>query len=1197
MRVQDIDTGLQELERELFSAMMDPEPARPDWAERRPRIITMCDKALTLFTALERAQSLLGAKERESWMRRAGELANQLVALLHAAGEAKAQDSLLRAGLRVAPVGPLQDELEAARRAPELHLALARARWLHDRERHAEARVLLDKVIAGDEAILVDSAELVEAVEAPLEWTWRGCGFGLYGHDQERPDRSYLTTYCMQVFWMPVWPLARYRVRKTREGLFFMGRLALGAGWRFVRAASVAALLGLIALVAVSAWLDRPARRLSQALSEAARLERSGPPERAERRYLELAEKYRNSVAGSALAPIATALVRIELARKQPPASPPALAGLNVLIARVRGLPRGAWSGGAGPTLAQHLEQVASTLEAQGEAGIDSALGLLDDAARFASTREAMRLRQHRDQLRRTRAEGLADDWPLLAVERLGDLGDDASARTRQGELLLRLSATAGLISEVEPATRDFLRWARPRAELAGTVRKLEAALEAAGALAMDADRNRALESGDPAALSAALRSHPADQAIQAGLATAQAASDRSAALARLDKLGRPGWLVGHARLALIGLILAGSDLTRAGDLLSHEVSFRLPHFRAALQAYDVDYQALAKRLAQRAEYNQLPDDLARKLRFKPLEVQQRLFAEWVERTAEDDANLTLLRGRAQREAVVVDLALQLGTLQLERASTAPSAQRAALLASAERAFLAIAGEADDRPDYHLGLGQAYYRLGRVDEARRELDGLLAGGDPALEFRVAFAYRSVGLTVRAREIAIAATKRDEPWRTEAALMLAVMAETTDETANWLGQADPNNSEVKHGLRKVAAERALKSGRLDEADGLLAALIEDIHTRPVTLALLNDEALALSNRFTATGRPDFLDQAIVVSDRVQKLAPDDAVLIGNLIALLQHRARIGVLADRLELGALRLSDQHSETILMALLEGDQDDTVRAALLRAPTEVRAVGLLHRMQALAPYTPRGYQLEREATELRQDVAGLTALVERLRTQELDSSEVDEWRKGWQSGAHDAQLRDQARSTLANHQAAAGARDPATAAAAQLVIAYQLRMLAQLDLLPAQARDAVTALRSAGRWKALGVQRVLAVTLLMQAMLEAAASDPAIEAVLRRDRREFSESQLLAHLPAAARTALASRPEVVEAVTLLRAAAAREPSETDLVVARALGDTELERLAVPVLDRPLERLGRELGKLLDPHGAAAAELAALKP
>lgn len=1200
MRVQDIDTGLQDLERELFSAMMDPDPARPDWAERRPRLITMCDKALTLFTALERAQSLLGAKERESWTRRAGEVANQLVGLLHAAGETEAKATMIRAGLRVALVGPPQDELEAARRAPDLHLALARARWLHDRERHAEARAQLDKVIAGDEAILVDAAELVEAVEPPALKTWRGCGHGLFGRHDERPDRSYLTTRCFQLFGVPVWPRARYRVRKTREGLFFMGRLPISPAARWTRRLAVTGLVALAAAVGLWFWLDRTTRRLEQALAAAARVERSGPPEAAEQRYLEVATRFRKRVSGRALAPVASALVRIELARSRPPGSPSALAALELLVMRLNGLPRDAWAAGAGAgsRLAQHLEKVASDLEARGEAGVDGALGLLDHAATFATPRDATRLRQHRDELRRRRVEALADDWPLLAIERLGDAGDETTARTRQGELLLRVAQTPGLISEVEPAARDFLRWAALSSERAQTARKVEAALESAGVLAMDAARNRALESGDPEALAAALRAHPADQAIQAGLASALAATDRPAALARLDKLGRPGWLVGTARMALIAAVIGAGDLARADDLLGHEVSFRLPHFRAAVQAYDTGYRKLAKQLGERAEHDQLPRELTDHFQGQPLEVQQRLYSEWLERTLDQDTELTLLRDRARREAVVVDLALQLGTLELQRASTAAPAQRGALLESAERAFLAIAGEADERPEYHLGLGQAYYRLGRTADARREFDSLLSGASPERELDVARAYRNVGMLARAREIALQTSKGAEPARTAAALLLSAMADTPDQRASFLALADPNLAEVKRELARVKADLALRAGRMEEADALFAAAIEDGRKHPASVYLLNDESIALGKRFAATGDARFLDESAAAIDRAQKLVPDDATLLGNQIDILQHRAAVGVLAGRVAVPRLRLTRGLADGVITALLSGPQQSAVLATLLREPAQQRVTTLVRRLQTLTPYSPRSYELEVEDAVLRKDLAALTALSGRLQGQELDRSEIEEWRIAWRRGDHDLALREDARSILATHRAVVTDRDAATAATAQLVVATQLRLLAMLDRDPALARESLAALRAAAAgWSALGLERDIAWELLQQLLLETTVADPAVAALFEREYRDYSEAQLIAHLPEATRAALARRPEAVEALSLLRAAATRDPRATDWLVAHALGDQELERLALPALDDPLRRLERELAARIDPGSRAAAELAALKP
>lgn len=60
---------------------------------------------------------------------------------------------------------------------------------------------------------------------APSLRTFNGVGFGLYGNtDPMRSNGSYMATYYFMVFFVPVFPLARYRVIPTAGGYRFVGK-------------------------------------------------------------------------------------------------------------------------------------------------------------------------------------------------------------------------------------------------------------------------------------------------------------------------------------------------------------------------------------------------------------------------------------------------------------------------------------------------------------------------------------------------------------------------------------------------------------------------------------------------------------------------------------------------------------------------------------------------------------------------------------------------------------------------------------------------------------------------------------------------------------------------------------------------------------------------------------------------------------
>jgi hypothetical protein len=92
---------------------------------------------------------------------------------------------------------------------------------------------------------LVAFSGLTPIKRAPSLHTMNGWGCTLYGQaDQRVSDHSYLATYYFVVFWIPILPIARYRVIPTDGGYRFLGKAALELG-DFVR---VAVCVGLVIL-------------------------------------------------------------------------------------------------------------------------------------------------------------------------------------------------------------------------------------------------------------------------------------------------------------------------------------------------------------------------------------------------------------------------------------------------------------------------------------------------------------------------------------------------------------------------------------------------------------------------------------------------------------------------------------------------------------------------------------------------------------------------------------------------------------------------------------------------------------------------------------------------------------------------------------------------------------------------------------
>jgi hypothetical protein len=70
----------------------------------------------------------------------------------------------------------------------------------------------------------LDSDELQPVTSAPSLFTLNGFGFKLYGSSDEDMDDSYMTTHYLVFFFIPVAPLARYRVIRDGDRYAFLGK-------------------------------------------------------------------------------------------------------------------------------------------------------------------------------------------------------------------------------------------------------------------------------------------------------------------------------------------------------------------------------------------------------------------------------------------------------------------------------------------------------------------------------------------------------------------------------------------------------------------------------------------------------------------------------------------------------------------------------------------------------------------------------------------------------------------------------------------------------------------------------------------------------------------------------------------------------------------------------------------------------------
>jgi hypothetical protein len=173
---------------------------------------------------------------------------------------------------------------------------------------------------------------------------------------------------------------------------------------------------------------------------------------------------------------------------------------------------------------------------------------------------------------------------------------------------------------------------------------------------------------------------------------------------------------------------------------------------------------------------------------------------------------------------------------------------------------------------------------------------------------------------------------------------------------------------------------------------------------------------------------------------------------------------------------------------------------------------------------------------------------------------------------------------------------------AAAEVLRAQSLTRLALLSDDVEHVREAVAGLRhAADAWPEL-VRPRLGSVLLEQAVFEARADSPELEALWQKDRRVYSSAVLLhraRQTPEGERAlaALRSRPEVAEAAALLRRRPADSMSVWTYVAAQVADDADLEQSASAALERERVRLRHEIDLAIDPSEPETAYLADLLP
>jgi hypothetical protein len=1189
------------LEQLLSDDSLEPDAERDDWQSASAPIDEAVETYQRLLEVVPEVEQSFDPEQRQELRQSVVDQGLRLLAVLKVAGQRDAAGRLV-AELSSRLTSDEQGELLESAKAlmPRDFVSLYHALWLLDHEQRGRARAVAREMVERSSPLAEFARSIAELPEpldsAPGLHTLNGFGTMLYGNRDPHPDGSYVATRYLTALFLPVIPLGAYRVASAgEEGWYFLGKVPLSAAARVHRWVVPLLLVGLFAFVQLQAYLDSPSRRFAQQL-EALDAERAAAAKPAQkralvRRYEQLLQQHEGKLQAEDLRPAASTIARLLAATISEPFTLEQLDREKRVVERFGAVALRSRSGAPTSYLVGKLLRWAKQLGDSSEAKIGGASKLLDDAQRLGpSGNQYSSIVTGRKELRRQLAGKLAQAWPLEALAiYLRDLGDDKRAVVAAAKIFERLLTRADdqvwLALHSELAAFDRWRKRQGQAQLSKLAARLAQRRKDARARVAAPAYKKLLAGKDPAPLIEALGKTTAgqipDQRLALRLATLlQNVGKTKQALQVIEKLGQPGELIRPTQAILARLYTANDRLEQADGLLERLIARRLPVFERARRAYDLAARERQKQLIAAARAGREPG-LDAKLRGQDKATQRRIVDTWLTERLQRDKKLARLREAYLREAAVPRLVLQLATVKLRLARRDVAvAKKKQLLASAERLFLSIRGEAGGVPSYHLGLGQVYHRLGKRKEGERELRALLAKNDPALSLAVAEVYRDLGLEKRAGTVArrVFDTQSGQ-LRSQAAVKLALLAHSLEDREKWYRKADQSDPFVRTNLLQLQARRLARAGKLAAADRKFAQVAAHFERgAKSSSAGANNAALAHGERFACTGKLAHLDRAVTLLERARRLEPNSAMVALNLAELLERRLFIAILAHYVDVSRLRPNSSEAGGLIDALLHGPKRLEVQKALREDRRSRRVLDLRRHITVLAPGRIDAYSGQSRLFFRLDDLPALRKLAGQLAAvKTLDTSSTDRYLVAYRAGRYDAKFAKSARQRLATLERMVKRPAPKhTAAALQLMIGKSCLALARSASDAASARRAAQAFASARRLapQLFELGDLELVGRLRYIVLTVRDKSPAVAAVWKRLGREASWLVLDAIAQEAdARAAVVEHPQLKVAVALRKANLPKGRSELmDLTFATLAGDAAF--LAQVRRELPIERL-----------------------
>lgn len=1192
--LERLSNGLNETRELLAEQALEPDRERSNWRDCADEV----DAVVEVFETevLDLIDGVTGELDDDQ---RAGLLATvqtdgaSVAAVLHASGHATDAIALLSRLRRLT-----YDESSASLRAAEVDIEaytrLDHAGWaLASGDRRRAEQLARDLLATRPHELIAEGAQaIVDAprpiAKAPELFSWNGFGVGMYGARDHRGD-THVSTHCITAAWVPIIPLSAYRVTDHGDSMYtFYAREKLSSFAVWARRGVALAVLLVVGGLWANSYFNSSTRKAERAMDKAASVAKAGDIDAAIERYERVIADYGTRVDRDVVGRAATALAALYATAAPTPFGVDDVQLGTRVVRRFEALPASARTRDATGAMVDIVVGWADELGTEDSGAILAASSLLEAVVPIATDANIRGPVDKRNELRGALAEEIAGAWPLAALELYLDLGTD-EAIAASADIATRLAAHPSLLRASPVLIGTWLQRADDVTDAHAARDALSGAFAAASAEADDETRAALMAGRDEAALRAHLADHPNDQEIAttlAGLLLSTGKANEARVL--LETLGLPGWLTPDAQQVLAAAYADAGSLDAADDLLSDVLQFRLPRFIAASHAYTSAARAKEEALIRRAELGQLPTALLNQLDNASEEHARELWSKWLGEQLDSDPKLAELRKEYVAHSDVVSTSVSLGSIKLRRALATTGDDRTRLLEEAERAFLAIRQDAEGMPQFHLGLGQVYYRLGREDDGETEFASVLAHGDPELDMLAARAYRDLGNVARAREVAERVYNTGtKPFNDNAAVLLGLTATTNDDAEMWLSRADQSLPFVKTSLLEVKARRLLDDGQSAEAARVMgeAAAFHE-RTATTSAASANNAAVAYSFIYSCTGDIRTLDKALASFDAAVKLDPQSALTIGNAADAHFRAGAIEVLDAWVDAKALRLSGG-ATSALESMLQGSMRDELLAALAANASITRAIALTQQEMALAPNRARPIERTLQWYGWLRDTDKLALLREQLmsRNVSVDDTSTNEARAAYASGEDDADniaLLNQSAARSREAIARVG-RDKKSIAVGQLLLAEVLYRKATLTLATEDAQAAVDAMRAARTaWPEIDSGRDLS----RELVLLAALSVPAATDALRADARLYSvPTALYRHRDDDGLVeSLRAHPAFAEALALRKAVASAEPSLNDWLVGTLAGDAELRASGASYFTDEAEQLELAIERRIDP-------------